>query len=121
MASWIYSQKTRVVGIHRYFRKIMIEKCIAFVFLSLFLFSCEKETTNKCENSQEGILKNLTGLDGCGWIIQLSDGTKLEPINIDVFDIELLENKSVCIQYHERKDLGSYCMVGKVVEVDFIE
>lgn len=99
----------------------MMVKSIAFVIISLFLFSCEKESTNKCENSQEGILKNLTGLDGCGWIIQLSDSTKLEPINIDDFDIELLENKSVCIQYHERTDLGSYCMVGKVVEIDFLE
>jgi len=99
----------------------MIKEIIAFVIVSLFLFSCEKETTNNCENSQKGILKNLTGLDGCGWIIQLSDSTKLEPINIDEFDIDLLENKSVCIQYHERTDLGSYCMVGKVIEIDFIE
>jgi len=74
-----------------------------------------------CENSNYGILKNLTGLDGCGWIIQLLDSTKLEPINLDDFDIELIENKSVCIQFHERTDLGSYCMVGKVVEIDFIE
>ena len=111
------------MGKHRYFRKNILVISIAFIIISLFLLSCEnkKETTNKCENSQKGILKNLTGLDGCGWIIQLSDGTKLEPINIDDFGIELLENKSVCIQYHERTDLGSYCMVGKVVEIDFIK
>lgn len=70
---------------------------------------------------QHGILKNLTGLDGCGWVIQLSDSTKLEPINLDDFDIELIENKPVCFRFHERSDLGSYCMVGKVVELDFIE
>ncbi|SHE33849.1 hypothetical protein SAMN05444274_10194 [Mariniphaga anaerophila] len=29
------------------------------------------------------ILKNLTGIDGCGWITQLSDSTKLEPLYID--------------------------------------
>ncbi|MBI9036459.1 MAG: hypothetical protein JEZ03_18535 [Bacteroidales bacterium] len=74
-----------------------------------------------CKDSHHGILRNLTGLDGCGWIIQLSDSTKLEPINLDDFDIELRENKPVCFQFHERTDLGSYCMVGKVVELDFIE
>ena len=35
-----------------------------------------------CEDSHHGILRNLTGLDGCGWIIQLSDSSKLEPINL---------------------------------------
>jgi hypothetical protein len=74
-----------------------------------------------CKDSHHGILRNLTGLDGCGWIIQLSDSTKLEPINLDDFDIELRENKPVCFQFHERTDLGSYCMVGKVVELYFIE
>lgn len=96
-------------------------KVIVLATISMFVFACEKETVNKCENSQEGVLKNLTGIDGCGWIIQISDSIKLEPINLDEFDIELAENKSVCIQYHERKDLGSYCMVGKIVEIDFIE
>lgn len=45
-----------------------------------------------CKDSHHGILRDLTGLDGCGWIIQLSDSTKLEPINLDDFDIELREN-----------------------------
>ena len=80
-----------------------------------------KETANMCENLEAGTLKNLTGFDGCGWVIQLSDSTKLEPINLEDFDIEFEENKSVCIQYHERTDLRSYCMVGKVVEIDLIE
>ncbi len=94
-------------------------KIIFLVVIALIHFSCEKE--NNCENSQKGILKNLTGLDGCGWIIQLSDSTMLEPINLEDFDIELIENKSVCIRFHERTDLGSYCMVGKVVEIESIE
>jgi len=101
--------------------RVNVFKVIVLAIISVFLFACEKEMVNKCENSQEGVLKNLTGLDGCGWIIQISDSIKLEPINLDEFDIELVENKSVCIQYHERKDLGSICMVGKIIEIDFIE
>lgn len=73
------------------------------------------------EDCHYGVLKDLTGLDGCGWIIQLADSTMLEPINLGNFDIELIENKSVCIQFHERTDLASYCMIGKIVELDFIK
>ncbi len=83
--------------------------------------SCDNEVKDKCENSQKGVLKNLTGFDDCGWIIELSDLTKLEPINLDDFDIELVENKSVCIQFLERTDLGRFCMLRKVVEIGFIE
>lgn len=92
-------------------------------FLFIFLISCEKEKKpeNECENSIPGVLINLSGFDGCGWIIQLSDSTKLEPVNLEDSVIELEENKSVCVQYHERTDLGSYCMVEKVVEINFIE
>ena len=99
----------------------MILKMVAFLIAFVPIVSCEKETNSKYENSQEGILKNLTGLDGCGWIIQLSDSTKLEPINFDDFNIELTENRPVRIQFHERADLECCCMVGKVVELDFIE
>ena len=92
--------------------KIWKEKNVGSIEYNLEISDC---------NGYNGILKNLTGLDGCGWIIQLADSKRLEPINLDDFDIELKENKSVCIQFHERTDLGSYCMVGKVVELDFIE
>ncbi len=91
-------------------------KIIFIIGAIIFSFSCEKES-----NCQNGVLKNLTGFDGCGWIIQLSDSTKLEPINLEDFDIELVENKSICVQFQERTDLGSFCMVGKVVEIKSIE
>lgn len=92
-----------------------------YTLLIIALLCCESGTTDRCGNAQTGVLKNLTGLDGCAWIIQLPDSTKLEPVNIDTFDIDLIENRQVCFRYHERPDLGSICMVGKVVELDFIE
>lgn len=94
-------------------------KLVLILALPIMFLACEK--SNDCETAQSGVLKNLTGLDGCGWIIQLSDSTKLEPVNLHKFNIELKQNRSVCVRYHERTDLGSYCMVGKVVEIDFIE
>jgi len=85
---------------------------------SLLLSACTKEVSK--DNLQTGILKNLTGLDGCGWVIQLPDNTKLEPINLTSFTIGLKENLKVDLKYHERKDIGSYCMVGKVVEIEYL-
>lgn len=94
---------------------------VVLLLMSAAFISCDKVKEVECVNLQEGILKNLTGLDGCGWIIQLPDSTKLEPINLEDFDVELEADKKVCIRYHERTDLGSYCMVGKVVEIEYIE
>jgi len=78
------------------------------------------QKTKEEYNYTSGTLKNLTGLDGCGWVIELSDASKLEPINLDNFDLELEENKEIIFKYHQRTDLGSYCMVGKVVEIEEI-
>lgn len=100
---------------------IQLKLLVAFVLMLLIPVACEREDEIHCVDAETGILKNLTGLDGCGWIIQLADSTKLEPINLNDFDIELKEDKVVCFRYHERTDLGSYCMVGQIVEIDFIE
>jgi hypothetical protein len=71
-------------------------------------------------NYVSGRLKNLTGLDGCGWAIELADQSKLEPINLDAFDLEIVENKEIKFKYHHRSDLMSYCMVGVLIEIDEI-
>ena len=102
-------------------RNLKILNLFLVLIVAVSFLSCKNETANKCENATKGTLKNMTGLDGCGWIIQLSDGTKLEPINLEDFDVELIENKSVCFRYHEKEEYGSYCMAGTVIEIDFIE
>ena len=105
-----------------YFRQLMLSAILISILASVSLFACEsKNGTGRCENAEEGILRNMSGLDGCGWIIQLSDSTKLEPTNLNVFDIELKDNKQVCVRYHELEGVASTCMIGKVVELDYIE
>jgi len=91
---------------------------IGFVII-LFISSCEKNDNSK--DYESGKLINLTGLDGCSWVIELDDKSRLEPLNLDVFDLELVENKEIGFKYHERTDMGSYCMVGIVVEIDEIK
>jgi hypothetical protein len=82
---------------------------------SIFLIgSCTKTTV--CE---EGIVKDLTGLDGCGLVIELKNGTALEPCEIPA-GITLIPNKKVCVSWRE-KPLASICMVGVVAEITSLE
>lgn len=47
----------------------------------------------------------------------MTDGQKLEPTNLGDYEIPFKENQKVFIQYRIPKDIGSICMVGKVVEI----
>ena len=107
------------IRMHSQYSQILITTLLLIVAISNQ--SCEEKVEKSCKNSQAGVLINLTGFDGCGWIIQLQNSTKLEPVNLDDFNIELIENKSVCIQYQIRQDLASICMVGQIVELYSIE
>ena len=105
----------------KYIQYSQIFVIIILLVVAITHQSCEENTEELCKNSEAGVLKNLTGFDGCGWIILLPNSTKLEPINLDDFDIELIENKSVCIQYQIKTDFASICMVGQIVEIYSIE
>lgn len=102
-------------------QNLLRQVIVSLFFVCILIAGCNSEDSYDCENSEVGFLKDYSALDACGWIIQLSDSSKLEPINLDDFEIELNDNKRVCVRYNERQDVGSYCMVGKVVELVSIE
>ena len=98
--------------------KIIYQK---FLILTLFIGllainSCNKES--ECENSHSAKLVNMTGLDGCSWMIELNNGTKLEPTNLNDFSINLEENKKVWVVYHPAAQMVSICMAGEIVTID---
>ena len=90
-------------------------KKFIYLFFLLILGSCAKD--KNCANSEHAELKNLTGLDGCGWVLELDNGSKLEPQNLTDFEIELVEGKDVHVRYTEIEG-GSICMVGQIVTID---
>ncbi len=96
-------------------KSVYILSIVASLLLFLSLNSCNKN--EDFSGYEIGYLKNLTGFDGCGWIIELTDGQKLEPTNLGDYEIPFKENQKVFIQYRIPKDIGSICMVGKVVEI----
>lgn len=87
-----------------------------FIFLSITSCATTKSTDFVCDGTT-ATMKNYLGLDGCGWVLVLENGNKLEPVNLDKFGIELKEDKKVCIHYHEL-DFSSICMVGPIIELD---
>jgi hypothetical protein len=78
-------------------------------------------------------VKDLTGLDGCGFVFELSDGSKLEPIRQVIrcgtpplpkevtedplYNFQFVDGKKVRIAYEEITEAASICMVGKVVKI----
>ena len=76
-----------------------------------------------CSKSNNGMIKGLlhdyTGLDGCGMLIDLDNGTILEPTNLNdfQFDVNIVDGQKVWVSYHEVA-AGSICMVGEVVVID---
>ena len=110
-----------------------------FILLSLLLFSaCDEETTSPktCNPGTLATVKDLTGLDGCGFVFELTDGTRLEPMRLmycgtpplpkevtedPLYDFQFVDGKQVRISYDEIEDAASICMVGKIVRITCIE
>ena len=53
-------------------------------------------------------------------MIELNDGTKLEPNNLNDFSIDLEENKKIWIVFRPAAQMVSICMVGEIVTIDCI-
>lgn len=67
-----------------------------------------------------GIVKDYTGLDGCGLVIELDNGIKLEPVQLPP-GFNLQPEMRVRLQYTELKNMASICMAGIIARIDYIE
>lgn len=108
------------------------------LFVILILVSCqEDESAPEC--TVAATVRDLRGLDGCGYVFELEDGTRLEPIvyyymmcdmspNNNPFreapedpmtSFEFVDGKKVKIEY-ELQESVSVCMVGPTVKITCI-
>ncbi len=92
---------------------------VGFILLSAILSSA-CSSAKKCPDGEMGTLRTLD-LDGCGWIIELKNGDKLQPINLDSFEVTKQEGLSVGLSYVEVNDMAGICMKGKRVELTCLE
>lgn len=90
---------------------------VGIILLSI-AYSCE--TKPCCENSELGIIKDYSGLDGCTFMVELADGEKLQVLNLNDFDVKIEDGNSISISYHEVDAMAGICMAGKMVEADCI-
>ncbi|MFZ5973032.1 MAG: hypothetical protein ACOYXA_15700 [Bacteroidota bacterium] len=109
-------------------------KLFAFTLLMAGLLRCETTEVITCfptDCNQLATVVDLTGLDGCGSVLELVDGTRLEPERRTyiqppkpeedpLYHFELKVGDKVKISYRE-SDMGSVCMAGKVVFITCIQ
>ncbi|GAA4369442.1 hypothetical protein GCM10023185_43030 [Hymenobacter saemangeumensis] len=92
--------------------------------------SCQKETIEDLEPPRNicpepfdcamlVTVRDLTGLDGCGKVLVLADGTRLEPTGAVWTNFPSADGQRVLVGYRPVAG-GSICMVGQLVEVTCI-
>ena len=82
------------------------------------IITCIEVLPPACEFT--GTVKDYTGLDGCGYIIELDNGKKLEPTIVDP-PFKFRDNQRVRLSYIEIPDMASICMVGILAKITCIE
>lgn len=88
---------------------------LSFVLCAGFLMTgCPAD---QCPEGEHAVLRDLSGLDGCTWVFELEDGQRLEPVNLQQYDLELKDGLEVRIQYTEATGMMSICMSGKMVNI----
>jgi hypothetical protein len=117
---------------------MMNKSILSFLILAVSLLvatSCDEEQIDTSGCTTSATVRDLTGLDGCGFVFELEDGSYLEPVRMMVcgtgplpkevtedplFDFEFVDGKKVTIGYEEIMNRASICMVGKTVRVTCI-
>jgi len=85
--------------------------------------SSQDDPTDTTGCGTTATVKDLTGLDGCGYVLELENGKKLEPLldsaaaEPSIAGVALRNGMRVTIAYRELNDRASICMAGKAVEV----
>jgi hypothetical protein len=68
-----------------------------------------------------GTIKDFQGLDGCGYMIVLENGEKLQPVKYASENLEIKDGQKIKFSYQEVTNQVGICMAGKMVEINCIE
>ena len=72
------------------------------------------------ENYTMATVVNMTGLDGCGYLLKLEDGKKLEP-DKPLEETFRVDGLPVWVKFQMTKGMASICMAGQIVRISHIE
>lgn len=113
---------------------------ISIFFLGLMITSACNDATIEPEESNEkcttpATVRDLSGLDGCGFVFELEDGTRLIPLVIlycgtpplpkdmppdPLRNFEYVDGKKVFIDYTLTQEYAGTCMAGKYASINCI-
>jgi hypothetical protein len=109
-------------------------RLLAPIFFLFVLLSCDEDNIDSAGCSTKATVRNLTGFDGCGYVFELEDGTRLEPVRVfycgtpplpketmedPLINFEFVDGKEVFISY-ELSTSPSICMTGPTVKITCI-
>ena len=68
----------------------------------------------------EGVIKDLTGLDSCSFVLQLNNGTNLAVMNLYDFGFTIENNQEIWVRY-ESVDMPNMSICGQVVTIQDLQ
>jgi hypothetical protein len=97
-------------------------RTLIFVTLVILMMGCKAKPGPESKNCEvTGTVKDFTGLDGCGLLIELKNGDLLNPAKLPE-GTELKENQAIRFTYKKLDDMMSICMREKaIVEITCLE
>jgi hypothetical protein len=114
----------------------MNKRKLTSALIALFLMTtlaCENDNSLTGQCTIPATVRDLTDLDGCGFVFELEDGSRLVPFfegfwcgtpplpeavtNDPLYNFEYVEGKKVLISYAERNGIANICMAGKTVKI----
>ena len=99
-------------------KSLVMKKIIGPILIATTLLcACGK---SDCKDAVPAKFKDMTGLDGCGMMVELSNGKRVEISNINELTIPPIDGVKVWISYHELENMVSICMAGEIVKIDCI-
>ena len=90
-------------------------RLVTLIIFFMSLIACHN---NPCPESVNGTVKDLAGLDGCGLIIELENGKKLIPMNLEAFEYNLVDGTEVRLHYSVQEDAMGICMAGDIIKIN---
>ncbi|KAA9327209.1 hypothetical protein F0P96_18415 [Hymenobacter busanensis] len=97
---------------------LLVMACTQFAFQCQTMCGEGEEPIPACTTA--ATVRNLAGLDGCGYVLELADGKRLEPAGAMWEAYPKHDGEKVTIAYAD-DPRGSICMVGTTVKLSCIQ
>lgn len=78
---------------------------------------CGTESAFSCPDYEELTIRDYTGLDGCGLVVENSSGEILEVSNLYTYYPSAADGYVIWVQYVYETDWASFCMVGPGITI----